>query len=310
MSNCLIVGDSYIAHTVTNNIDHILNRNFDYIYLLADYHSKNELFYEKIKHKIRIENSVETCVQNSDIILIFKDTLASFEKIHLIIELSQIYHKEYVVFDSSIEWQDEKHCAENRKSFGVPSILILSLGEYTQLFCTEMQLNRLFSALGTIRQEFSPGTQKFINELNKYQIIDRALIACQMETSPELRIFSIVANDFRQIFIDNEIKEKIESNRPSTSVLCINSRTTVPQEFIMCLGYIYQLNVCAIVRSDYIPLYNCSSDVIPALYQDNKDSNSPFASYMYTQKEIFESDVLIDSILPHIWLPEGISLIN
>ena len=311
MSSYFILGDSYSVHTFIHNIDYVLDDNIDFIYLLGEHHSKNEYFNSRLNNKIKIEDSLESCIINSDVIFIFEECLLSTEKKDAIINLVKNYQKQYMLIKSSFREKcllDDKDQLEQHQK--CPSILILSVGDYTQLFSVEIELNKRLSELTEIKQQFSDVTQSMIFELNQYGIINSKKLLPQQKTSFSLQLFSLHIDYFEQLFADKTMRGYFEKNIPDVVILCVNSRTEIPESFIVLLKYIYKLPICVIIRSEYIPIYNQTPDSIPLLYQNCETRDDLYESCTFAIKEIFDTNILIDNILPHIYLPEGVLLIK
>ena len=169
MNSCFVFSNSFFARTVLKDLEYLLNKSIDKIYLLRENHSQDEIFYFNhcnYNFKIQLVDTIEEGILQSNIIVISKDDNIPLKYIDYVTLQAQKQKKQCFCINNPwiLETTEELGSFEWNKN--IPTILIMGVGVSSQLFCMEMLINKILSK-NNIRfsQRYSESTKQLLNQL-------------------------------------------------------------------------------------------------------------------------------------------------
>ena len=166
MSKIFIYSNSIGTYTFLYTAEWLLDGNVETIITTDE--TVFEQIVDNFNFKIKYFNSIDKCVCNCDLIIIYNDRKLPDEVINNIKKLSAIQNKKYIEIDcskrvDSVEGINYKFI--NGNNFGNPAVVIFSFGQTTIPIKTELDINRIFvNARVKINQFLSPYSNNIARE--------------------------------------------------------------------------------------------------------------------------------------------------
>lgn len=175
MYSIFLFSDSYNTKTFILSLDYLLDRNIKEIILLKENHIVNE--FNNSKYKIILFDNLYDCINAADFIIIIQSNYLLTESINLIRKESKKRHVDCYILKNKIS-----NCHINNKivsefSFEkYPTILCVSIGDFTQQIYIELILNKIFEKLEiNTKQFFTEKTFDWIQQLKNYGLLSKSL---------------------------------------------------------------------------------------------------------------------------------------
>lgn len=286
MKNVFLFLDAMTDRTVSFQIEYVLDIEIDSIILMAENHYSIDSFYFFKNKRTRIYNTLKECVKHCDIIIVSSSHLS---------QLGQIIGKEIIV----VELSDIKY-----NNFTVPDldyeskavIAVLSLGEFSDQYNTEILVNKILSEKGAkIVQYFSPFTKNILDSLSHTNYLNKSL------ANPYNENYNVIVLAINGISSYPDLMRIMCDISPDMVLLCVNQSYRQEQELEKCLYGCAKIET--IIKSPYIS-YGIEKEKTYPVYFGHKESASYYGSF---ENDLY--NVLKKSILKCIYLPEDILLI-
>lgn len=163
MSKIFIFSNSIGTYTFLYTIEWLFGTDIDTIITTDEVVFGNSL--NNFNFKIKYYNSIEACVSNCDVILVYNDKKLPEHLIAKIKRISTIQNKKYIEIDGfkNIEPRDkiEYNCI-NGNNLNTPAIVIISIGLATIPMKVEFDINRIFTDAGVSINHFLSPEAKYI----------------------------------------------------------------------------------------------------------------------------------------------------
>lgn len=305
MKNIFVFSNSYITRAAIYFIENLSESNeFDNIYVLNENHKLGD--FDNIgDNRIVFAKNINECFGNCQICVILDDGNISVDKVeYLKLEASNRNIRVcYVDISKDIT---ENNCKEYVKK--VPTILIINFGMYTQQYCTELALYKIFS-LNKVKATYS--FSGFTNLLfHRLDFLKNKQITYydNNEKSIDLSIVAIEKECLRNLNDDNELRIIIDKLKPEFVILSTNSSAKFTVDFFQQANYIFNRKIDCVVKSNYIPLEISDTKLLPML--NNEGINIKNESV----KEFFAEDLelgekLYNMLYEKIGLPIGVHIV-
>lgn len=169
MNSCFVFSNSFFARTVLKDLEYLLNKSIDKIYLLRENHSQDEIFYFNhcnYNFKIQLVDTIEEGILQSNIIVISKDDNIPLKYIDYVTLQAQKQKKQCFCINNPWISETTEELGSFEWNKNIPTILIMGVGVSSQLFCMEMLINKILSK-NNIRfsQRYSESTKQLLNQL-------------------------------------------------------------------------------------------------------------------------------------------------
>jgi len=310
MSNIFLFSNSYMGRTILYNLDYTLGLSLEKILLLHENYKQHECFYHFQEKQIVLCEHIEECILNSDITIVISDNNLPMKNVNIAKNMSESMGKRCIIVDgANSNIQSPKKIKNISKFIGRPLVLIISSGEYTQNYCTEIMLNRLFAKYGVdIYQGFSEMSNNIFQKLNANEMINPTILESQKRLPQEANIIVqtiITENIFENSKVNAEIAYKIYLMKPDYILLNVNAGVVITDivKDIFYNKYGHKIN--AIVKSSYVPVVARGKKPV-ALYIDMFDD---FEGVISAEDDLAQNTLVMD-IFSKVALPKYVSLIK
>lgn len=163
MLKIFIFSNSIGTYTFLYTIEWLLGTNIDTVITTDEVLFKGLI--NNFDYKIKYYDSIESCVSNCDIILVYYDKNLPEHTINKIKRISAMHNKKYIEIDGSksIESRDRmEYDLISRKNLDMPSVAIFSIGLATIPMKVEFDVKRIFSEVGVPINHFLSSESKQI----------------------------------------------------------------------------------------------------------------------------------------------------
>lgn len=269
-----LISSSYIENTLITNLDYLLGIDISEIILLKENHIESE-FSKITKIKITLFNSVDEAVNYSDMIIIIKpygsenckyesivSKIQKKDKMYHFIDLNQLDTNSYNL-NNNIEVETDV----------VPTIAIISIGQFNQIQNLELYLNRVFNEKNIrFYQEFSANSNILLNKFKKQKILNSKINNHINLKGYEIAFKTIITDSITGAIDDIELINSIHKMSPDFVILMCENNV---KEFTDSLEFLqYRLNkrFDLILYSDYISVSWDDSNY-PVLVTNNFNTN-------------------------------------
>ena len=208
--NVALLSNSLINRTLAFNISYVLDREIDNIFLPAENHSQDEIFFSG-REKIHISNDIDDIVSKSDIIIVANNNCSNrFQK------------SKRTIFINN-PWANETESTQGEEDFqnlsSKPVIAILSLGRFTDQYYTEILVNKILQENGAkIYQIYSDETFSILSELLVQDMLNESLINVKIEEADVI----VVSLDGTKFHNDAEFVCELNRISPDILFVCID----------------------------------------------------------------------------------------
>ena len=172
VSKVFIFSDSIGTYTFLYTVEWFFGTNVDTIITTDEVVFKNVI--GSFRYKFECYDSIEACVSNCDIVLVYDGKNLPEYVISKIKSISIIQSKRYIEVESykGIETKDTtEYRFINGSSFTTPAVVIFSIGLSTVPMKVELDINRIFSDEGvSINQYLSLYSSHILQQLSNFGI--------------------------------------------------------------------------------------------------------------------------------------------
>lgn len=306
MKNISIIANSYLARTLTYDIEYLLGCHVKNVFLLKENHTTFEFIDNHSKVNFILCDNIEYMIAQSDLVLFFKNSFFPITLLKRINFMSSnnpekfiiIEEGEGVLTDINIDIID---------NMNMPMILLISYSDFTQQLCTEIMLNKNFNDLNIrIKQDFSKKSETLISGLYENNIINKNIINDNMRELEDCDILikSISADIFGPIDKNLWLLNYITKAKPDYIIINTNCKANINKENLSFFMYRYGYEVNAIISSEFVPVItNAPNPISVYIGQRNEKIQS------HHKKQLLKNDIISD-ILSKISLPSGVKIIK
>lgn len=285
MINIALLTNSITDRTLIFNLSYVLNEPINNIFLLAENHNFNEVFYNH--ENIYICNNIDEAINSSDIVVTINKKCADLfpkSKNVLFIQNPWIKNRFVVPEIESIK----------QSSNGKPIIAILSIGKFTDHYYIEILVNKILSENGAnTLQFFSKETMCILSELSKFKVLNHNLL----NTKEDADVI-VVSIDGTKYHNDAEFICALSQLSPDILFLCIDRTFKKVTDIENITRIVREISLT--IQSPYIAYETGTGIQYPVYcgYDENKlfinSSDSILNLYLYKQ------------IIKNLYLPNDI----
>lgn len=288
MKNIFIFSDTVTAHTLLYQVGYVLSSDIESIILMRENHSCNEKFLTGHDTEVFICASIEECVDHCDTILVSNNMKFDIRPAH---EKSVFHVNAFDGFKTCININVPKWDYAHK-----PVIAILSLGYFTDVYYTEIMVNRILSEVGvSVAQSFSGMTKLMLNSLNRIVTINPNLLQ-----HPDGDVIVVSIDGTKCTYA--KLIDVLSEISPDLLLICVNN--SYNNDAILSWSLNCVKNVDLVVRSPYI-LY----EVIPGkIFPVNCDLSGIDNTGIYSVSESLYS-TLKDLIMNRLYCPSDVHLL-
>lgn len=285
MKNVFLFLDAVIDRLITVQMEYVLDMPIGSIILMAESHYTADLDCFYGNKNVQIYSTLQECLEHCDTIIVSDNHLSrlrgTINKDIIVVNLSNGIH------------EDSNFSIPKLNYYGKPVIAILSLGEFTDQYITEILINKILTDHGAkIAQYYSPLTKRIIESCFHAGHLNASLSASHIE---DYDIIVLAINGSSSY--PNLLRIMCDIS-PDIILLCVNKSYRQEEELKRCL---YGCgNIEAIIRSPYISYEIVKGKTYP-VYCGKEKSNSYYGSF---EKNLY--DVLEKCVLRKVYLPENV----
>ena len=306
MSKIFIFSNSIGTYTFLYTVEWLFRTDIDTIITTDEVVFEN--LFKNFNFKIKYYNSIETCVSNCDIVLVYNNTNLPEHVVNKIKSISTIQNKEYIEIDGckSIKPNDmTEYDFINENKPDTPAVVIFSLGLSTIPMKVELDVNRIFTDEGVLINHFlSQDAKQIVCQLRDVRISgDRIkLFNGFQHTNASVYFFDLdnsVHNIHKYYNIVTDIK-------PDYIIVLTDYDLSDYDELLMYIKCFCKRSPDVIVKSRWFSIGNgmfCHSDEVGDLYQENNQLVLDFEDKDFYDKLQFD-------LFSKLSLAEGIKRIQ
>ncbi len=252
MKDIFIFSDAFTARNLSYEIEYLCNININNIYLPYENHNRNERFNSGSNVKVCICDSLDECINNSDIIIVANPTMNL-----------QTYNNKETIFITNpwvCDSTGEIEYSTNAKSinFNKPLIAIVSIGKYTDQYCIEILVNKILHENNAkIMQFFSPETHSVINDFARAGILNTNLYPCMPKD------YDVLVSSYKPINGTVELLKIVNNIMPDILIICVDGIVCNTKEIDSFLKILPKSTI--IIKSSYIS-YEVSGGITYPVY--------------------------------------------
>lgn len=288
MKNVFLFLDAIIDRFIAVQMEYVLDMPINSIILMEESHYIADLDCFYSNKNIQIYSTLQECVDRCDTIIVSDNHLP---------RLMGIINKEIIVVDLSEGVHENSNLAIPQLNYREkPVIAILSLGEFTDQYITEILINKILTERGAkVAQYFSPLTQRIIESCSHVNHLNAYLSKTNIEDHD---IIVLAINGGTSY--PNLMRMMCDIS-PDMILLCVNKSYRQEEELKNCL---YGCgNIEAIIRSPYISYEIVKGKTYP-VYCGHEKSNSIYGSFEKNLKDVLEK-----CVLRKVYLPENVVVV-
>lgn len=277
--NIALLSNSLINRTLTFLLNYVLGIEIENVFLPIENHSSDEIFLEG-GECIHICDSVEEAINRSDIIIASNSAV-----IHNLPK-----SKKAVLINNP--WADKGKIMLSNDGFrridNKPLIIIMSLGKFTDQYCTEILINKILSENGAkVHQIYSTETQSILTDLSKQGLLRHSLINTREDESDVI----VVSIDGTKYHNDAECVCELSRFSPDMLFVCVDRTIDSVSEINNIAGIVCNVNMT--IHSPYIS-YDVGTGAKYPIYCGFGNNDFSIASFdrnleAYLKKEILKS---------------------
>lgn len=257
MKNIFLFLSPMLERTISFQLEYVLNIQIGSIILLSENHYAEDSYYFFGDKHIEIFDTLQECVENSDIIIISKENLSKLvlptDKKIIVINFDDSMPKSIGFSIPDLDYKEK------------PVIAILSLGEYNDQYNTEILVNKILSEKGArVLQYYSPKTKSILNSYFCNNCLNSA-ISMSKEKNYDIIVISI-----NKINSYHELLHIMCDIAPDMILLCVNK--SYKQEKELAKWMFGCGTVELIIRSPYISYEIVKGKTYPVFCGNNKTS--------------------------------------
>lgn len=281
--NIALLSNSLINRTLSFHTGYVFDREVDNIYLPTENHSSDEIFFNDQKH-IHIEDSVEGIIDKSDIIIATNSNV------------TRNVSESKTIININNPWAGENVEKSNRNFLYRPSnkpvIIILSLGRFSDQYCTEILIHKILSNSGAkFHQNFSPETQSILRDLSSHGLLRHSLADPTKEDADVIVLFI----DGTKYHNDAEFICELKNLSPDLLFICTDRRSDNLNDITMISRIV--CNACMIIHSPYIS-YDVGTGVKYPVYCGPLCSESSINSFDWNLETLLKKKIMTQLYFP------------
>lgn len=175
MKKVFLLSDYFTVQMLSYELGCTLNIEFDEIVLLEENHKNHPLIWEEYPFKVVVLKTLEQCVTNSDIIIIFNNATIPDKTINYVKQVSSEKNKQLYIFNTpdfiidAILQNETINCAavyDNKCGKGA-NILIMNIGALSLSYDVEVLTAKVLTSINASYEQFFLQSTRLI--LNQYQ---------------------------------------------------------------------------------------------------------------------------------------------
>lgn len=305
-----LYANSYATKTLLFHIDRLFNTQISTIYLLKENHKEKEVYYFSSQIHVVVLESIESIVKTVDLTIALIDDSTPDRKVNEIKELSSLYGSQCVILDNP--WSKTiSESKRNLKELSYPTdeyqkkpvILVVSISSFSDQYCIEVILNKIFTEEGVpFTQEFSRELKNIVDCLSNLDMVHCSYNKHECEEAlvmiKTINIESLRDEDFARQFLS--------TISPDFIILVGTIECEQFQEIANLFWYKYSLKTDMFITSPYITFERVSGE-INAVYCDHiKES---YSRNVLSNREVSFENKLKNSIFAKISVPLGVYVI-
>ncbi len=306
MKNISIIANSYLAKTLTYDIEYLLGCNVKNVFLLKENHTTLEFIDNHSKINFILCDNIEYMIAQSDLVLFFKNSFSPDTLIKRIDFMSCNNPEKFIVVEES-EVALTDIDINIIDDMNMPMILLISYSKFTQQLCTEIMLNKNFNDLNIrIKQDFSKESETLISSLYKNNIINKNIINDRKRELEDCDVLikSISADIFGSIDKNLWLLNYITKAKPDYIIINTNYKVNINKDNLLFFMHRYGYEINTIIYSEFVPIItNDVNSISVYIGQQNKKIQS------LHKMQLLKNDIVSD-ILSKISLPSGVEIIK
>ena len=306
MLKIFIFSNSIGTYTFLYTVEWLLGTNIDTVI------TTDEVLFENLinnfNFKIKYYNSIESCVSNCDIILVYNDKNLPEYVINEIKRISTIHNKKYIEIDGGKSMESRgkiEYDLINGNNLEAPSIVIFSIGLATIPMKVEFDVNRIFSDVGVpINHFLSSESTHIVSQFRDDEINEDRLILFNRCRHADVSVcFLDLGNSIPNIYRHYNILATI---KPDYTIILTDYDLLDYDELNMYIRSFCARYPDVIVKSRWFSIGNnmfCHSDNFDNQLQEGNQLVLDFEDKDFLVKLKYD-------MLSKITLPEGIKRIQ
>lgn len=293
-----IISSSYVESTLLSVVDFIIGINIDEVILLSENHTNSELLVER--NNIILDASVFSAVSKSDCVAVINNEYLPTSTSHEIRQLCYDMHKQLYTLDYTFNNCSFHGYSQNTISkLEIPTILLISIGEFAQIEKTELTILKLLSlSKNRIVHNCSPCTEYLMRQSGNVsnQKAGEEISDCQ------LAIYTIQYDNMQHFCMDNKSSELIWKARPDSIVVNVESKGFDADLINELFLHRFNRDVDCIVVSDYSGMLSTTNTKRPIYHQPSKHASN---KVLFTNDIEFEKHIN-QRVISKVTMPDGI----
>ena len=287
MKNVFLFLNAVLDRTLSFQIEYVLGIQIRSFILMAENHNTVDSQYFFANRSVCIYDKLQECIEHCDIII------ASSEHMN---QLKTVKNKEIIIIEANKgKYENRPFTIPNLAYAEKPVIAILSLGEFSDQYNTEILINKILTESGAqIKQHFSPLTHDILESCSRSKRLNTAL----SRTGREDENYDIIILSINGISSYPQLMKIICEILPDMILLCVNHAYSQEEELKKCLFGCGKIDV--IIKSPYISYEIVKGKTFP-VFCGHEKSASYYGSF---ENDLYE--VLQQSMSKCVYWPKNI----
>lgn len=303
-----VMASSYIINTIRCELTYLLDVMPKKIFLLNENHTTLDMHLNNNEDLCIVElyQDYEKAIIDSDVTLIIQNGNIPVEKVNNANRVAHKNGKESYVIDSHLIYE---HLSSN-KLFDLceiaakkPVVMIYSLGDFCQSYCTEIFLHKCFNELGiSFHQEFSLWTKNILSKLAETGMLNKRInLSGNVNEFDVLIVFANGKNVIKYNEEEIELITLMRRLQPDYVIVTCEKHFDDNTEIENIFRYRYACRIDKIIQSHYTFVLSTENEKKPVLCFtiDALDS----------EKRVGMKNGLMFDIISKIALPKGVSIV-
>ena len=283
--NVALLSNSLINRTLAFQTSYVLGNKIENIFLPLENHSKNEIFFAG-QESIHVCENIEEIIDGSDIIIASSAKInRRLPKLKKVLNIVNPWKNE----NGKMTYIDELICTKT-----TPKIVILSLGTFTDIYYTEIIINKILSDCGAkVYQMFSEQTMSLLSDLSSNNLLNRSLSGINKEKA-DVIVVSVDGTRYRS---DAEFVSELYHISPDLIFFCIDKTITNVNEICRVAEIVCKIGLT--IRSPYVT-YDVGTGVKYPVFSGACKEDS----CVYSIDRDFETEIK-KNIINNLYFPSG-----
>ena len=256
--NIAFLSNSWVNRTLAFQTSYVFGKKIDNIFLSCENHSMEEKF-PKNEGLVKIIDDIDFIIENSDILIASKPDFQKYKKTILV--------KNPWTHERAFNNQVKQSIAEK------PTIALLSVGVFTDVYYLEVIVNRILSEKGAkVYQIFSQQTESIFSDLANNNLINEKIIKQSIKDAD----VCVVTLDCTKYRTDADFICELSNISPGMIFLCMDN--TVTNTNLLKTACSLFGNISFSISSPYIP-YDAGTGIKYPVYWEYPHVNSDINSF-------------------------------